>query len=129
VKRLIGMIIAIVGVASLVFGIIFIIQSNSGKQEVIEELKPVELSELNAKYDTVTGYFNTSMAAEEPKIQAKQALPSVTYDYFAAQRALLGLGKANIGLTNFVMMSGIVDIILGLGFILAGVVLCKKQAA
>jgi hypothetical protein len=129
VKRFIGMVVALIGVASLVFGIIFIIQSNSGKQEVIKELKPVELSDLNAKYDTVTGYFNTAMAAEEPKIQAKQALPSVTYDYFAAQRALLGLGKANIGLTKFVMMSGIVDIILGLGLILAGVVLCKKQTA
>jgi hypothetical protein len=118
VKRLIGMVIALIGVVSLVFGIIFIIQSGSGKQEVIDELKPVVLSELNAKYDGV----KAAIAAEQPA-------PAVKYDYLLAQRALLGLAKSNVGLTNFVMMSGIVDIILGLGLILAGTALCKKQTA
>jgi hypothetical protein len=129
VKRFIGMVVALIGVVCLVFGIIFIIQSNSGKQEVIKEIKPVELSKLNSTYDAVTAKFTEKMNAEEPLIQTGKAAPSATYDYFAAQRALLGLGKTNIGLTNFVMMSGIVDIILGFGLILTGAVLYKKQTA
>jgi hypothetical protein len=129
-KRFIGIIVAIIGVASLVLGVIFIIQSNSGKQELAAELKPTELSEVNAKYDAVKASLAKVGAAEEPQIQAGKAAPSGMYDYLLAQRALLGLAKSNIMLTGFVMMCGVVDIILGLGLILAGVAaICKKQTA
>ena len=128
-KRVFGMVVAIIGVACLVFGIIFILQSNTGKQTVADEIKPLASSELNAKYDTVKAKQLQVMAAEEPKIQAGQAAPSVTYDYLSAQRALLGLAKSNTMLSGFVMMSGLVDIILGIGLILAGMTLFMKQTA
>lgn len=128
-KRFIGMVIALIGVASLVFGIVFIIQSNSGKQEVADEIAPLTLSEVDAKYDTVSASHNQLKAAEEPKIQQGQAQPSAMYNYLSAQRALLGLAKSNIGLTSSVMMNGIVDIVLGFGLILVGGTMLVKKAA
>jgi basic membrane lipoprotein Med (substrate-binding protein (PBP1-ABC) superfamily) len=128
-KRFIGMVVALIGIATLVFGIIFIIQSNTGKQTVADEVKPIALSDVNPKYDAVSASQTQLMAAEEPKIQAGQAQPSAMYNYLSAQRALLGLAKANIGLTGFVMMSGTVDIILGIALILMGMILFMKQTA
>ena len=122
-----GMGVALIGVACLVFGIVFIIQSNSAKQTVADEVKPLALSEVNAKYDTVSANQQKVMAVEEVQIQAGKAAPTTLYDYLSAQRGLLGLAKANVGLAGFVMMSGIVDIILGLGLILAGISLFQKQ--
>ena len=69
------------------------------------------------------------MAQEEPAIQGGTAAASATYNYLSAQRALLGLAKANVGNVNAVMMNGIVDIILGLGLVLTGFVTFKKAAA
>jgi basic membrane lipoprotein Med (substrate-binding protein (PBP1-ABC) superfamily) len=128
-KRFIGMVVALIGIATLVFGIIFIIQSNTGKQTVADEVKPIALSDVNPKYDAVSASQTQLMAAEEPKIQSGQAQPSAMYNYLSAQRALLGLAKANIGLTGFVMMSGSVDIILGIALILMGMTLFMKQTA
>ena len=128
-KRFIGMVVALIGIATLVFGIIFIIQSNTGKQTVADEVKPIALSDVNPKYDAVSASQTQLMASEEPKIQSGQAQPSAMYNYLSAQRALLGLAKANIGLTGFVMMSGTVDIILGIALILMGMTLFMKQTA
>jgi hypothetical protein len=126
-KRLIGMVVALVGAVTLVFGIVFIIQSNSGKQMVADEINPIALSDLNSKYDSVKASQIKQMVTEEPNIQAGKAAPSVVYDYLSAQRALLGLAKSNIMLAQFVMLSGIVDIILGLGLILGGIVSLRKS--
>ncbi|MCX6003969.1 MAG: hypothetical protein NTX46_06160 [Chloroflexi bacterium] len=126
-NRCIACILALLGVASLVFGIIFIIQSNSGKQVVADEINPLVLSELNAKYDAVKAGQQAYAATEEPLIQTGQAPPSVMYDYLSAQRGLLGLAKADIALAGFVQMSGIVDIVIGVGLILAGLGLLKQS--
>ena len=129
VKRFYGIIIALIGVAILAMGIVFEFQAATAKQTVADEITPIALADLNAKYDAVKAGQEQYMAAEEPKIQAKQAAPSVTYDYLSAQRALLGLAKSNIGTAKFVMMSGTVDIVLGIGLILTGMVLYMKPAA
>jgi uncharacterized membrane protein len=129
VKRFYGIIVALIGVAILVMGIVFMMQANTGKKTVADEVKPIALSDVNAKYDAVSAGYNQYMAAEEPNIQAGKAAPSVMYDYLSAQRALLGLAKANVGLSGFVMMSGVVDIILGIGLILAGMALYMRQTA
>ena len=68
----------------------------------------------------------TIRAAEEPNIQAEQAAPSARYNYLTIQRTALGLARTNVGLAAFVRTSGIIDIIVGLGLILAGVGLFKK---
>ena len=125
-KRFYGIIVALIGVAILVMGIVFMLQSNTGKKTVADEISPIALSDLNAKYNTVEAAQEAQMAKEEPGIQAGQAAPSAMYNYLSSQRALLGLAKSNVGLSGFVMMSGTVDIILGIGLALIGVVLYMK---
>ena len=128
-KRLIGMVVAIIGVASLVMGIIFIVQSNSGKKQVADDIAPLALSEVNARYDAVSTLNAQFIAAEEPKIQAKQAQPSAMYNYLTAQRDGLGLAKANIGVVGFTMMNGVMDIVLGVGLFLVGFVFIAREKA
>ena len=38
----------------------------------------------------------------------------------------MGLAKSNVGMSGFVMMSGTVDIVLGIGLILVGMALYMK---
>jgi hypothetical protein len=125
--RVIAIIIAILGLAVFVYGILFVAQSGTAKQEVANEITPLTLDQVNPQYDKVTAAFDKLMAAEEPQIQAGKAQPSQTYAYLSGQRALLGLAKSNIGLAKFVMMSGTVDILLGLGMFLAGIWAMRKS--
>lgn len=123
------MVVALVGVACLVFGIVFIVQSNSAKKMVADEISPIALSDLNAKYDTVKAAQIKQMAAEEPNIQAGKAAPSVMYDYLSSQRALLGLAKSNVLTAQSVMMNGILDLVIGIGLLLGGMVMMRKSTA
>jgi hypothetical protein len=125
-KRCLATIVALVGVASLVLGIVFIMQANSGKQQLADDLSPLKLSEVDGRYDTVKASQAQLMAVEEPKIQTGQAQPSAMYIYLTANKIGLGLARSNIGMTSFIMTSGIVDIVMGFGLILVGVVLFKK---
>jgi hypothetical protein len=129
VKRFYGIIVALIGVAILVMGIVFALQANTGKKTVADEISPIALSGLNAKYDTVKAAQEAQAAKEEPGIQAGQAAPSVMYNYLSSQRALLGSAKSNVALSGFVMMSGTVDIVLGVGLMLIGLALYMKPAA
>ena len=129
VKRFYAMIVALIGVAILAMGIVFVMQANTAKQTVADEISPIPLSGLNAQYDTIKTAQEQYMAAEGANVQVGKAAPSAGYNYTSAQRALLGLAKSNIGTSGFVMMSGIVDIILGLGLILTGTMLYMKPAA
>jgi hypothetical protein len=125
--RVIAILVAILGVASLVFGILFVTQAASAEKQILTEIAPLTaLSQINPHYDTVTAAFNKTMAAEEPNIQAGKAAPSATYAYLAGQRALLGLAKSNVGLASFIRMSGIVGMVLGIGMALAGYALLRK---
>ena len=126
-KRIIGMVIAILGVASLVMGIMFFMQAGSSKQEITDDIAPVLISEVNAKYDLVRTKQIAIMATEEPKIQAGQALPSDLYNYLSAQRALLGVAKSNLKVVGALQTSGIIDIVVGCGLGLAGVALLRKE--
>jgi len=120
------MVVALLGVACLVFGIIFILQASSAKQEISDEIQPLTIAEVDAKYEVVKTNQMALAMVEEPKIQAQTAAPSAMYNYLTIQRTSLGLAKANVGLAGFVRTSGIIDIIVGVGLILAGVVLFRK---
>ena len=126
--RVLAAIIIILGLASLVFGILFIPQANSGEQEVAEAVAPLTLDEVEGKYDIVAEKYTQVRNAEEPGIQAKTAMPSANYNYLGQQRALLGLAKSNMGVTAFIRMMGIVNILIGAGLIMTGVVLYRKAA-
>ena len=121
-----AIVVTVLGVVILVFGIIFITQASSAEQKIADEIQPLAIAEVDAKYEAVKTKQMTLAMTEEPQIQAGQAAPSTTYNYLTVQRASLGLARANIGLAAFVRTSGIIDIIVGLGLILAGVGLFKK---
>ena len=116
-----------VGIVVLVFGIVFAIQSGSAKQQIADSIAPLRLNQVNATYDLVTEYQKIFMAAEEPDIQAGKAAPSAMYNYLTIQRTSLGLVKSNIGLANLVLTMGIVDIVLGIGIVLAAALVPGKK--
>jgi hypothetical protein len=125
--RAIAIIVAILGLAVFVYGILFVAQAGSVETEVANSITPLTLDQLDAKYDAVAIKYDATKAAEEPKIQAGQAMPSDMYNYLSAQRALLGLSRTNIGMAKLIRTSGTVDILLGLGVFLAGVWLLRKS--
>jgi cytochrome bd-type quinol oxidase subunit 1 len=127
--RLIAILVSVLGLAALVFGIVFITQASSAEQQIAGEIQPVKLAEVDAKYEAAKKSQAPLRAAEEPNIQAGKAAPSAMYNYLSGQRTSLGLAKANIGVAGFVRMSGIIDIIVGLGLVLAGWGLFKKAKA
>jgi hypothetical protein len=119
-QRISAVLVAVLGVACLVFGVMFIMQASSGEQKIADEIKPLVINQVNAKYGEVAAQLGTLAAAEEPKIQAGTAAPSAMYNYLSIQRTSLGLARANIGLVQFVRTSGIASIIIGVGLVLAG---------
>ncbi len=65
--RLVALLVVILGIAALVFGIIFFPQASSAKQKVVDSLSSgVTLDNLNAKYDQVSGAYDQLMAAGMP---------------------------------------------------------------
>ncbi|GAI04092.1 unnamed protein product [marine sediment metagenome] len=122
-----AIVVAVIGVVSLVFGIIFIPQASSAEQKIADEIQPLAIADVDATYEAVKTKQAGLAMAEEPQIKAGTAAPSTTYNYLTIQRTSLGLARANIGLAGFVRSSGIIYIIVGLGLILAGVELFKKR--
>jgi hypothetical protein len=127
--RALAIIVIILGLAALVFGIVFLPQASSGEKEIADSVAPLTLDQVSPKYDAVTAKFDEQRAKEEPAIQAGQAAPSALYAYYAGQRALLGLAKSNMGVASFVRMLGIANIIIGLGLIGTGFLLFRKKSA
>ena len=125
--RLFSIFISLIGVITLVFGIVFITQAGSSEQEVADSIQPLILEELDGKYEVVKTQQMAMRAAEEPQIQAGTAAPSSTYNYLTIQRSSLGLARTNVGLAALVRTNGIIDIIVGLGLVLAGVGLFKHS--
>ncbi len=125
-NRLSAITVTILGLVGLVFGIVFITQASSAEQAMTDDLNPLTIAEVDPSYDAVKTKQMALALAEEPQIQAGKAAPSTTYNYLTVQRASLGLVKTNIGLAAFVRSSGIINIIVGLGLILAGVGLFRQ---
>lgn len=118
--RVLGICIIILGIAALVFGILFIPQASSAKQKVIDSLTaPVTLDTLDATYDQISGAFDQLKANGMPSSDPQ-------YVMVLGQRTSLGLARSNIGTASMVMTSGIMDIILGLGLVLGGFGLLRK---
>jgi hypothetical protein len=126
-KSGIALIVLLLGVASIVFGVLFITEAGPAKDEVAESIAPVTLAELDDRYEAAKTSLMAVRAAEEPQIQAGQAEPSSTYNYLTVQKTGLGLARANVGLADFTMYSGIINVIVGAGLLLAGVALLKKS--
>jgi len=113
-KKMNAIMVAIIGVACIVLGIMFIMQANTSQQKVADELAPVQISEVDAKYEQVSAALK---AATDPA-----QITSLTLT-----KTSLGLAKSNIGTIKFLQNSGIVNIIIGAGFSFAGLGLLKKD--
>ena len=127
--RVMSVIVVLLGLASLVLGVLFITQAASAEQEIADSVAPLTLDQIDAKYDAASVKYDALKASEEPQIQAGKAAPTINYVYVSAQRALLGLAKSNTGVAGFVRTTGIINIILGLGLVLAGLVLLRKTSS
>jgi hypothetical protein len=127
--RILSLVATILGIAAIVFGVLFICQANAGNNEIVTSIAPLTLEDVTPKYDAVTTKYNQVKMAEEPAIQGGTAGPSALYNYLSAQKSLLGLAKANIGTVKAVRMMGYTNIAIGLGLAFAGFVLYRKSAA
>ena len=119
--RAMAVIVAILGLASLIMGILFITQAATAQQEVADSIAPLPLDQLDATYDGVTAQYNQMRAAGAP--------PSVEYNALYGNKVGLGLARSNVGTANFVRTTGVIDIILGLGLILTGLAMLRKASS
>lgn len=127
--RVIAIIVMILGLASLAFGVVFIMQASSAEDEIAESIAPLKLADVDSRYEDVKAKQTALKMAEEPQIQAGKAEPSATYNYLTIQRTGLGKTRGEIGMASFTRMSGTINIIVGAGLILAGVGLLRKASA
>jgi len=113
--RAMAIIVVILGIASLVVGILFITQAASAKNEVAESIAPLPLDQLDDTYDQVkAGIKQIEEAGGTPELAMK------------LQKTGLGLARANVGTADAVRVNGLVDIGVGLALVLAGLVLLRK---
>lgn len=118
--RVVAICVIILGLAAVVFGILFIPQASSAKQKVADSLTaPVTLDNLDATYDQISGAFDKLKASGMPS-------SDLQYVMVLGQRTSLGLAKSNVGIAKAVQTNGIIDIIVGLGLILGGFALLRK---
>jgi hypothetical protein len=118
--RVLGIIVIILGIATLVFGILFLPQASSAKQKVADSLTaPVTLDNLDATYDQISGAYDQIKASGMPSSDPQ-------YVMVLGQRTSLGLARSNVGTAKMVMTTGIVDIIAGVGLVLVGFALLRK---
>jgi len=103
--------ITLVGVAAIVFGVLFIMEAGDSRDTVASEVAPLQISQVNATYDQVSA-------------GAKAAPDDMS---LAVKKAQLGLAKSNLKTIDFVQKSGILNIVLGGGFVLTGLVLMMKR--
>jgi hypothetical protein len=118
--RVLAILVIILGIAALVFGILFIPQANSARQKVADSLtSPVNLDNLDATYDQISGMFDQLKASGMPSTDPQ-------YVMVLGQRTSLGLARANVGTAKLVLTMGIVDILVGLGLVLGGFGMLRK---
>jgi predicted PurR-regulated permease PerM len=119
--RAISVIVAILGLAVLVFGILFIVQASSGEKEVADSIAPLPLEKLDAQYDALKSQYNQMKDSGAPV--------DANFNNLLSNKIGMGLARANVGTAALVRTSGIIDIILGLGLVLAGLALYRNQSA
>jgi hypothetical protein len=119
--RILALLVVILGIAVLVFGIIFIPQASNAKQKVADSLTaPVTLDTLDATYDQISGAYDQLKASGMPSSDPQ-------YVMVLGQRTSLGLAKSNVGLAKVLNTLGIVNIIAGVGLIFVGCAMVMRR--
>ena len=120
-KKIRDAILVLIGVACIVFGVMFIMKAGESRQAVVDELatSAVTLDTLNDKYDAAKAGLAQALAAGAAGTESAQSI--------GWQKASLGLAKSNVGTIDFIQNSGILTIVIGVGFVLAGAGLVMKD--
>ncbi len=116
--RILGIIIVILGLVGVVFGALFLPMANTAEQAVADSIAPkLTVDKIDATYTQLDTAVK-AMVGNEPQYLA-------TY----AQKIGVGLAKSNMGIASLVRQLGILNIALGLGLVLSGVVIFKQSSA
>jgi hypothetical protein len=120
-KNILSLLVIVIGVVCIVFGAMFIMQSASSRDTVIDELAAsgITAETLDAAYDQAKAGLAQATAAGEAGIETAQSI--------GWQKSSLGLAKSNLTTIDFVQKSGILAIVIGAGLSLAGAGLFKKS--
>jgi len=111
--------IAIIGVVSLVFGIMFMIEAGKAEQRVLDEITPLnlEIGDVNAAYGQASAALGQAMQSGDPEVIQDATL----------KKTSLGVIRSNVGTIKFLRNSGILEIVLGAGLVLASAGLFKRD--
>lgn len=126
--KILSVIVVILGLASVVLGIVFTISSGTAENEVAESIAPLALDQLDARYESVKSSQMAMAAQEGQAIQNGQA-PSDMYSWLTLQRTSLGLARSNAGLSQLTRTLGIVNIVIGAGLVLTGIIAFRRKSA
>lgn len=118
-KTISALLVTLVGVVAIVFGIIFIMEAGSSRTTLSDELKSsnITLATLNAAYDQAKAGLEQATAAKNV-----EAIQSAGW-----QKASLSVAKSNVSTIAFVQNAGILNIVLGAGFVLVGLFMFMKR--
>ena len=111
--------IAIVGVVCIVFGIMFIIEAGNAEQRVLDEIAPLnlEIGDVNAAYGQASAELGQAMQSGDPEVIQNATL----------KKTSLGVIRSNVGTIKIVRNSGILEIVLGAGLVLASAGLFRQD--
>lgn len=125
--KTLAIIVVILGLASIVMGIIFVLNSGTARDEVAESIAPVTLADLDGRYDQVKSAQMQTAQAEGAAIQ--QGNPSSTYVWLTLQRTSLGLARSNVGIADLTMIMGYLNIVIGIGLIIVSLGMFRRANA
>jgi hypothetical protein len=115
--RILALVTLILGLAAIVLGVVFMLNASSGNDEIAESVAPLTLYQVEPTYDQIVAQVKL----------VPQTDPS--YLMLSGQRTSLGLAKANIASMKILRLNGLVDIIVGLGLAITGIMLFAKKAS
>jgi hypothetical protein len=124
--RIIATVIAVIGIFTLVLGVVFVTQAASAEKTIAEQLqtglRPLAISDVNAAYDNATNQMIQMKTTELEQLAAGKSV-SDNYLNVVNQRTALGLSRSNIGMVQATRMNGIIDLAVGISLLLVGLVL------
>ncbi len=124
--KALSIIVLILGLASLVMGVIFVINSGTARTEVADSIAPLPLENLDAQYDTVKSAQQQMAGQEGAAIQ--QGNPSSNYIWLTLQRTSLGLARSNIGTARLTMTLGYITAVIGVALIVVSLGMLRKAS-
>jgi hypothetical protein len=91
--------------------------ASSGNDEIATSVAPLTLDQVEPTYDQLVAAVGQTPTTDP------------TYATVFGKKTALGLAKSNIANMKILNLNGIVDIIVGLGLLLAGITLYAKKTS